>query len=232
MLNALLLALVLPLYTIVVGLIVIPHAVFTGNRSLLYSAARLGLRIGFAVIRVRIVLHGRDRLSKHPHFIYMMNHNSNLDVPAVFLHLPGEVRVLGKQELFKIPIVASAMRVGGFVPIDRSNRKRAVASLKEAARIAATGTSFLLAPEGTRSRTGKLLPFKKGGFHMAIQSQVPVLPVTVVGAFELMPPRSIAIRSGTIEIFFHDPIETSGLENKDRFDLIRRVRQPMSEMLG
>ncbi len=231
MLNSLLLALVLPLYTILAGLIAIPHAILTGNRAFLYSAARLGLRIGFAVMRVRIVVHGRNRLADDPHFIYMMNHNSNLDVPAVFLHLPGEVRVLGKQEVFKLPVLATAMRVGGFVPVDRSNRERAVASVKEAARIAASGASFLIAPEGTRSRTGELLPFKKGGFHMAIDSQVPVLPITVVGAFELMPPGSFAIRSGTIEVFFHEPIETSGLGGKDRFGLIRRVRQLMIETL-
>ncbi|MGH9337285.1 MAG: lysophospholipid acyltransferase family protein, partial [Vicinamibacteria bacterium] len=101
-----------------------------------------------------------------------------------------------------------------------------------AARIAAEGASFLIAPEGTRSRTGDLLPFKRGGFHMALESQVPILPVTVVGAFELMPPGSFRIRSGRIDIFFHEPVETRGLQSRDRMDLIARVRAPMEETLS
>jgi 1-acyl-sn-glycerol-3-phosphate acyltransferase len=148
------------------------------------------------------------------------------------MKIPGPVRVLGKKELFRLPVLATAMRMGGFVPVDRSNREAAIESARTAARIAASGASFLIAPEGTRSRTGDLLPFKKGGFHIAIDSRVPVLPITVVGAFELMPPGSFAIRPGTIEIFFHEPIETSGLQSRDRFELIARVRAPMEEVLA
>jgi 1-acyl-sn-glycerol-3-phosphate acyltransferase len=161
----------------------------------------------------------------------MMNHNSNLDAPAVFLSLPGEVRALGKKELFRLPVLATAMRLGGFVPVDRSNRERAIESVRRAAELAADGASFLIAPEGTRSRTGKLLPFKKGGFHMAIESQVPILPITVTGAFELMPPGSSAIKAGRIDIHFHEPIATTGLDTKDRQALMEKVRAPMQETL-
>lgn len=231
MLTSIVLAIVLPLYTFVAGLIGIPYTLVTGNSRPLYWLGRLGVRIGFALARIRIVVHGRDKLSDDPHYIYMMNHNSNLDAPAVFLHVPGEVRALGKRELFKLPVLATAMRLGGFVPVDRTNRESAIASVRHAARLAAEGASFLIAPEGTRSRTGELLPFKKGGFHMAIESEVPVLPITVVGAYELMPPGSIAIRSGTIEIYFHEPIETRGLGPEGRAELMNRVRAPMLETL-
>ena len=232
MLTSAVLAIVLPLYTFAAGLVGIPYALVTGDSRPLYWLARLGVRIGFALARIKIVLHGRDKLPEKPHYIYMMNHNSNLDVPAVWLYLPGEVRVIGKQEVFKLPVLATAMRLGGFVPVDRSNRESAIASVKNAARIAAEGASFLIAPEGTRSRTGKLLKFKKGGLHMAIESKVPVLPVTVIGAFELMPPQSLAIRSGTIDIYFHEPIETRGLGPTGRADLMKRVRAPMEETLA
>ncbi len=134
--------------------------------------------------------------------------------------------------MFKLPVLATAMRLGGFVPVDRSNRESAIASVRNAARLAAEGASFLIAPEGTRSRTGKLLKFKKGGLHMAIESKVPVLPITVIGAYELMPPESLAIRSGTIEIYFHDPIVTKALGPSGRTELMKRVRAPMEETLA
>jgi 1-acyl-sn-glycerol-3-phosphate acyltransferase len=231
MLTSALLAVVLPLYTFAAGLVGIPYALVTGNTAVLYWLGRLGVRIGFRLARIRIVTHGREKLSSAPHYIYMMNHNSNLDAPAVFLELPGEVRALGKKELFRLPVLATAMRLGGFVPVDRSNRDAAIESVRHAARLAAEGASFLIAPEGTRSRTGKLLPFKKGGFHMAIDSHVPVLPITVVGAFELMPPGSYAIRPGTIHIHFHDPIDTRGLQGRDRTSLMTRVKSTMEDTL-
>lgn len=232
MLNTVVIAVLLPLYVFAAGSIGIPYTLVTGNSRLLYWLSRLGVRLSFALARIRIVVHGREKLSAKPHFIYMMNHNSNLDVPAVFLHIPGEVRVLGKKEVFKLPVLATAMRLGGFVPIDRSNRDSAIASIRDAARLAAEGASFLIAPEGTRSRDGKLLRFKKGGFHMAVESEVPVLPITVVGAYELMPPGSYAIRSGTIEIYFHDPIDTKGLGPGGRVELMKQVRVPMEETLA
>jgi 1-acyl-sn-glycerol-3-phosphate acyltransferase len=232
MITSLLLALVLPLYTFAAGLVGIPYALLTKDARVLFWLGRFGVAIGFALARIRIVTHGLERVSSASHFIYMMNHNSNLDAPAVFMKLPGPVRVLGKKELFRLPVLSTAMRLGGFVPVDRSNREAAIESARTAARIAASGASFLIAPEGTRSRTGGLLPFKKGGFHIAIDSQVPIVPITVVGAFELMPPGSYAIRPGVIEIFFHDPIETKGLQSRDRFELIARVRAPMEEVLA
>jgi 1-acyl-sn-glycerol-3-phosphate acyltransferase len=224
MIISLILVVVIPLYTILAGLFAIPYAYITGRRYPLYYLGRLGARIGFAIARIRVVVHGLN-LPENPHLIYMMNHSSNLDVPAVFIHLPGEVRALGKKELFKLPVLGVAMRLGGFVPVDRSNRESAVAAVREATEVVRSGASFLIAPEGTRSRTGEVLPFKKGAFYMAIDSAVTIQPITVKGAFELMPPGSFAIRSGTIEVIFHEPIPTTGLSHADRHSLIETVRK-------
>jgi 1-acyl-sn-glycerol-3-phosphate acyltransferase len=235
MITSLILLVVIPLYTIVAGLFAIPFAFITGKRAPLYWLGRLGARIGFAIARIRIVVRGWEP-PEDPHFIYMMNHSSNLDVPAVFIHLPGEVRVLGKKELFSLPVLGVAMKLGGFVPVDRSNRETAVASVKEAAKVARSGASFLIAPEGTRSPTGKVRPFKKGAFYLAIDSGVPIQPVTVKGVFELMPRGSFAIRSGVIEVIFHEPIPTAGLSHEDRHALMdevrRRIAGPMEVETG
>jgi len=230
MLTSLILLIVLPLYTLVAGFLGIPYALITGDPACLYWLGRLGARLGFVLARIRIDVHGWDS-TKNPHVIYMMNHSSNLDVPAVFINLPGKVRVLGKKELFKLPVLGLAMRLGGFVPVDRSNREAAVASVREAAAVARSGSSFLIAPEGTRSRTGKVLRFKKGAFHMAIDSGVPIQPITVKGVFELMPPGSFAIKSGTIDVIFHDPVPTSNLTHDDRTRLMEKVQKIIASPL-
>ena len=232
MIRSLVLLVVLPVYTILAGLVSIPVAAFTGSSAWLYCLGRLGVRLGLLVAGIRLSVIGQDKLPTDQPFIYMMNHASNLDVPAVFLVLRGEVRALGKKELFKLPVLATAMRMGGFIPIDRSNRERAVQSMRTAVEVARQGASFLLAPEGTRSRDGQLLPFKKGGFYLAIDSGVPIVPITVRGAFELMPPGSFAIQSGTIEIFFHEPVPTSGLTHKDRGRLMEAVRECIASRLS
>lgn len=231
MLTSLILTIVLPLYILVAGLIGIPYALITGEPAILYRLGRLGARMGFAIARIRIAVCG-GKPPPQAHFIYMMNHSSNLDVPAVFIHLPGEVRVLGKQELFKLPVLGLAMKVGGFVPVDRSNREAAVAGVKKAAEVARNGASFLVAPEGTRSRTGELLPFKKGAFYLAIDAGIPIQPVTVRGAYELMPPGAFAIKSGVIEVFFHESVPTKGLTHEDRLQLMDEVRNRMVSVLA
>ena len=232
MIRSLVLLVVLPFYTILAGLVSIPVAALTGSSYWLYRLGRLGVRLGLFLAGVRLNVVGQDELPVDQHFIYMMNHASNLDVPAVFLVLTGEVRALGKKELFALPVLATAMKMGGFIPIDRSNRESAIQSMRGAAEIAREGASFLLAPEGTRSRDGQLLPFKKGGFYLAIDSGVPVVPITVRGAFELMPPGTFAIRPGTIEIFFHHPIPTSSLTHKDRGRLVGVVRERIASRLS
>jgi 1-acyl-sn-glycerol-3-phosphate acyltransferase len=231
MLTSLILLIVLPPYILLGAMFGIPYAALTGKVSILYWLGRQGVRLGFAIARIRIRVQGWDDRPQRPHFIYIMNHSSNLDVPAVFLHLPGDVRVLGKKELFKLPVLGTVMKMGGFVPVDRSNREAAIASVTRAAEVAREGASFLIAPEGTRSRTGKLLPFKKGAFRMAIQSGVPIQPITVRGVFELMPPGSFAIRSGTIDIIFHEPVATAGLRIEHRSELVEEVRNRIASAL-
>ena len=189
MLVSLLLAAVLPAYVVAAGVVGIPFTLVTRDARFLYWLARQGVRLGFTLARIKIVIHGLDRLTGPQHFIYMMNHNSNLDAPAVFLKLPGQVRVL-RQEGALPSAGAFDCHASWWIRARRSKQSGsgAIESLRNASKLASDGASFLIAPEGTRSRSGRLLRFKKGGFYMAIDSQVPILPITVTGAFELMPP--------------------------------------------
>ena len=129
MIRSLVLLVVLPIYTILAGMVSIPVAAVTGSSYWLYRLGRLGVRLGLFLAGIRVTVVGQDDLPANQHFIYMMNHASNLDVPAVFVVLKGEVRALGKKELFKLPVLATAMRMGGFIPIDRSNRESAITGL-------------------------------------------------------------------------------------------------------
>ena len=156
--------------------------------------ARLALFARRVIARTRIQLHveGRDRVPGDRAFVYMSNHQSHMDIPVLYAALPARsLRMVGKKELFRIPFWSRALRAGGFIEIDRSNRASAIASLDRAAAEIRDGISVWIAPEGHRSRTGSLGPLKKGGFHLAKDTGTPIVPVAIHGTFEILPPGTI-----------------------------------------
>jgi len=232
MIRSAILLLVIPLYTVVAGLFALPVAYLTRSPAILYYLARLGVRMGLSIAGVRVIAHGREKIPPQPHLTYMFNHASNLDGPVIFTQIPGEVKALGKKEMFKLPVLASVMRLAGFIPVDRSDRTAAIRSIERAAEAARGGASFFLAPEGTRSQNGELLPFKKGGFHLAVTAGVPIMPITIRGARELMPRGSFAVRPGVVEVFFHNPVPTRGLTRSDVPTLTAEVRTQIESALA
>ena len=150
---------------------------------------------------------------------------------ALFPRCP-RLRGLYKAEMGKLPVLGRAMRLVGFVPVDRANRASAIASVDAAAARLAAGDSFLIAPEGTRARDGRLLPFKKGGFVMAIKAQAPVVPVALHGTADAMPRGRFWVKPGVVRIVVGPPIPTEGLTVDDRDRLTTTVRDRMQDMLA
>lgn len=193
------------LYMLAGGLLCLPWAVLTGRLEFAYSVGRGGARLLLALAGVRVEVQG-DAHAASGAAIYMANHQSNLDPPVLLAHLPGCLAFLAKKELFSIPVLGTVLRAGRLFPVDRSHRDAARASIAAAAAAVRAGRPLLIFPEGTRSRTGALLPFKKGAFHLVEQAQAPVVAVSIAGTGALMPPGSWRIRAGTVRVTIYPPI--------------------------
>jgi 1-acyl-sn-glycerol-3-phosphate acyltransferase len=219
------------LYVLLVGPPGMLLALVFGWRSLLYLLGHAGvwLALGLSGIRYRVL--GKEHLPAGRAAVYCSNHQSNVDPPVLFDALHRRMHVLYKAELNRIPILARAFRLGGFIPVDRRNKEAAMRSIEAGARSIENGSSFLIFPEGTRSKTGELLPFKKGGFIMAIKAQAPIVPVAVWGGRAAMRRGSPLVYPARITISVGPPIETAGLTLGDRDELIERVRAAIAGML-
>lgn len=225
-LRTLLTAVVLSVYILTCGPIVLLWALVTRRPGILYRAGALGIRAGFALTGIRLEVRGSEHIARGA-AVYASNHSSNIDPPAVFLALQPvfpRLRILYKAELRKLPVLVWAFDLAGFVPIERENKDQSWPAVDRAAAALLAGNSFLIFPEGTRSRTGELLPFKKGGFVMALKAQAPVVPLVVAGGRQAMRKGSRLIWPTTITVTFHPAAPTSGLTFDDRDTLIARVR--------
>ncbi|MGH9486221.1 MAG: lysophospholipid acyltransferase family protein [Terriglobales bacterium] len=221
-------------YMTAAGLISLPGIWITGRLNFTYAAARLGLRMLFNLAGVRIEVQGRELLpaaAATGALIYMANHQSNLDPPILVSALPGNIAFLAKRQLFSVPILGTMLSVGGLIPVDRAgDRDAARATVARAAAALTAGRPFLVFPEGTRSRDGSLLEFKKGPFYLAEQAQAPVVPVRVDGSGALMPRGSARIHPGTVKLTIAAPIlPASWIDAADpRAALAQQVRQRLA----
>ena len=206
-----------------------PWTYITRDVSFLYRMSMWGAWTGVRLAGVKIEPVGLDKLDASRTYIFMSNHTSNLDPPILLPMIPRRTSVMAKKELFSYPLLGETMRIGSLVPVDRGNRDAGIAAVRAAAEVIRQGINMTIYVEGKRSFDGKLLPFKKGPFYLAIECGVPVVPVTLVGTHELMPKARFRISPGTAKIIFHDPIEPA--EFGGRECLMERVRGVINQGL-
>ncbi len=207
---------------LLVGPPFILHAYFTRKADLLYRTAIGALRVLYRLLGIHVRVEGLENIPQSV-CVFMANHTSNADPPAMVFAIPRRVALLAKKELFQIPIVGAALSVASIVPVDRKDRESAVASVEKAVANLKAGVSFLVYPEGTRSRDGRLLPFKKGTFVMAIEAGAPIVPVSVARAHKIMRKGEWAIHPGQIVVRFGRPIDASAYTVDQRAELLAVV---------
>src|SRR5712691_3563053 len=206
----------------VAALIGFPWTLLTGDVGVLYRLFMWGARGGVRLAGVRVETIGLDRFDTSRSYIFMTNHVSNLDPPIQIPLIPKRTSVMVKKELFKVPILGRAMRMGSLVPVDRGNREAGIEAVRAAKSVVEQGLNMTIYVEGKRSFDGKLLPFKKGPFYLAEECGVPVVPVTIVGTHYTMPKARFAIKPGRVKVIFHPPIEPKDFGSRDC--LMEKVR--------
>jgi 1-acyl-sn-glycerol-3-phosphate acyltransferase len=217
--------------TLVMGLLVIVLSLSTATARGVHKVAQSWGRSILWVSGVRVRVVGAERMDPAAAVICMSNHQSNFDIPVLLGYLPVPFRWLAKAELFKIPVFGRAMRGAGYIPIDRSDRPAAIESLRQAAAAIRGGVSVVIFPEGTRSPDGALKPFKKGGFVMAIEAGVPIVPVALRGTFDIMPKNRLLIRPREVSIVIGAPIAVAGYDVQTKEALMDEVRSALQRLL-
>ena len=224
MIRAFLVTFITFAYILVFGPPVLIYALLSGNGDPVYRTGVLGARLALWLAGVKLEVQGRERIPRGRPVVFMANHQSNCDPPALLIVLPS-VLVLVKKEFFRVPIMGSAMRLVGFIRVDRKNREQALDAVERGVLALEAGRSFLVYPEGTRSLNGRLQKFKKGVFVMAVKAGAPIVPISVSGSNKIMPKGKFVMRPGRVRITFHESIPTEGLTTEDRDVIIERVRQ-------
>jgi len=218
-------SLALPLASV----ICLPWTFITGDIRLLYRVCMWGALTGVRLAGVRVQTIGLEKLDPKQPYIFMSNHASNIDPPLMLPLIPGRTSVMVKQELFRYPLLAKIMRIGELVPVDRGNREAGIAAVEAASAVVHRGINMTIYVEGRRSFDGKLLPFKKGPFYLAMECNVPVVPVTISGTHYVMPKRRFAIKPGKVEVIFHDPIPPQNFGSREC--LMEKVRRQIDSGL-
>ena len=200
--------------------------------DLVFWLARLWARVILGVPGIKLEVKMRAPLDPARPYVFMPNHASMVDIWVMFVAIPASFRFIAKKQLASIPLFGWAMSAGRFIFIDRQNALAARRSMDEASRRIRFGQSVVIFPEGTRTRDGRLGAFKKGGFHLAIDSGAAIVPVAIRGSRAVMPRGAALIRAGTVSVEVGEPIPTTGLGTDDRDALIAKVRSRVAAMLG
>ncbi len=224
----------LVLVNLVLMFLTIPVLLFCvclGLRDTFLAYGRWLMRVDRWVLGIDVTATGLERLDAATPYVFMINHQSFLDGPLLMTVLDRPVRIIVKRFVFRIPVLGLGMRFVGYVPLDKEGVGEGRKRITRAANLVREkGYSFLIFPEGTRSREGSLLPFRRGGFFLALETGTPIVPITVKGTYELMPRGQKFVRKGRVKFAFHEPIPLTGYTPETMPELMERVRRAMSSV--
>ena len=216
------------LYTFVMGSLSLMLSLDDPRGRRQHWCARIWCRMIARTAGARVRPHGLHHIKPGASYVFLSTHQSYMDIPAMLGYLPAQLRIAAKKSLFRIPFMGWHLTRAGHIPVDRSSTQNAVAAMQRAASYLHDGICAFIFPEGTRSRDGVLHAFKKGGFKLAIQAGVPIVPVTIIGSRQVLPPDSIIFRPGPVEMYVDAPIPTAGLTEADIESLMKQVRAAMA----
>ena len=218
------------LYTGILGTLALIGSLFDGTGHVQHWFARTWATIILKTAGIRVRVEGVERLSGLPSGVYAANHLSALDIPVLYSSLPGQFRIMAKRELFRYPFLGWYLKRSGQIPIVYGDAHASLKSLNRAGDALRKGMPLMVFPEGGRSQTGQLQAFMNGAFFVAIRAQVPVVPMAIVGTYELLPINSFHLLPGEIALVIGQPIPTAGMKLRDMDKLSAQVRQAIAEM--
>jgi 1-acyl-sn-glycerol-3-phosphate acyltransferase len=222
----------LGLYVPAASLVGVPLAHLLRSPAVLFKLGRFGIGVALILSGTRVVVEGRENLGDARNTVVMPNHASHLDAPVLFHVLGLDFKAVAKKEIFDIPFLGHVLRVAGFIAVDRADRSQSRVALDRAAQALREGNCFLIFPEGTRTRTGELGPFKRGAFVAAIEAGSRIVPAALQGGGELMPRGRFRIRPGTVRLRLLEPLEAGGYSYDDRERLASEVRSRIAAALA
>jgi 1-acyl-sn-glycerol-3-phosphate acyltransferase len=219
------------LETIVMGTVSLALSPFDRTGELQHGCARVWCRMVAVTIGARIVVHGAENVEPGRSYVYMANHSSLIDTPALFAYLPYQFKIMAKKELFYVPFMGWHLWTSGNFPIERGDAQRTAKSVRAIIEGIKAGKSLAVFPEGSRTPDGRLQDFKPGTFKIAVRAGVPIVPVSIRGTYALLPKTTLAPRPGRVDVYVGTPIPTAGLDEKAVSDLIAKTRAAIQRHL-
>jgi 1-acyl-sn-glycerol-3-phosphate acyltransferase len=230
MIPALILITTIVVLSVPTALLFIPLAIVTGNVMPLYRISNWIVRVSFRLAGIRVIAEGKERIPAETACIFMSNHVSNLDPPSLLPQIPRRTAAFTKRSIMKIPGLGHGMKLADFIPVDRTGSvETAQQSIAAAREVLAKGIHITTFVEGTRSKDGRMLPFKKGPFYLAKETGAPCIPVSIYGTETMMAKHSLKLHPGTAHVIFHDPIYPADYETRE--DLLKAVRESIASGL-
>jgi 1-acyl-sn-glycerol-3-phosphate acyltransferase len=231
MFKAIVFAIVVAIATVICGSLAVLISIFNRYSPMIYGGVtRSYSKIILLAANIKAEISGMENIKPDTSYMVVSNHQSHLDIPVLVYNLPLRLTFLAKKELFKIPFFGWGMQAAGILKIDRSDRSKAIQTLKDAERIIVEKKFSVMAfPEGTRSIDGNIHEFKKGSFVMAINTGLPVLPVSIKGTYYILPKKRIKIKPGKVRVKIHKPIDSGNYTFENRHELVKKAHEIIVE---